>query len=120
MTEAEWLTASDPAAMVAFVRGQKAQRKVRLLGCACVDLVWSRTGQQPLPTVRKAEEFADGLATKAALRRARQEVRKERHEMEASRAVVRPIWAALWLAEVVASENASGSILSELTRLGID
>lgn len=36
MTEAEWLTSTDPAAMLAEVRGRVSDRKLRLFACACL------------------------------------------------------------------------------------
>ncbi|HUR54402.1 MAG TPA: hypothetical protein VMZ71_09740 [Gemmataceae bacterium] len=35
MTEAEWLAAIDPVAMLAFVRGKTTERKLRLFAVAC-------------------------------------------------------------------------------------
>lgn len=71
MTEQEWLSCDDPLEMVAFVLGKTSRRKLRLLGCACVELVWSLIGEPPPDAVRQAELYADRRTTKAALRRAR-------------------------------------------------
>jgi hypothetical protein len=35
MTEGEWLTATDPEPMLAFLPGKMSERKIRLLACAC-------------------------------------------------------------------------------------
>src|SRR4051794_6972864 len=40
MTEAEWLTSTDPAPMRKFMKGKVSDRKVRLLAIACCRSVW--------------------------------------------------------------------------------
>ena len=40
MTEAEWLAATDPGAMLNLVRDQTSDRKLRLFGCAAARRVW--------------------------------------------------------------------------------
>jgi hypothetical protein len=71
MTEAEWLACTDPAPMLAFLRGNASGRKLRLFACACGRRVW---GQLQYEDSRKAvdvaERFADGMATHEELARA--------------------------------------------------
>jgi hypothetical protein len=120
MTEQEWLGCDDAHEMLQFLRlgSQIDDRKLRLLGCACARLVWVWAGDEPPPiAIERAERFADGLFTKAGLRRARQEVRKMRYDMQGTEAASRPIWGAYWLVEVVATENAYGSVITEMYRL---
>jgi hypothetical protein len=44
MTEAEWLAATDPLAMLAFLRdsGRASDRKLRKFGLACLRQAWPR------------------------------------------------------------------------------
>ncbi|WP_439626433.1 hypothetical protein [Gemmata sp.] len=64
MTEHEWLTCTDPAPMLEFLRAKASNRKLRLFGVACCRRVWesmSEEGSRSMVLV--AERFADGLAT---------------------------------------------------------
>ena len=71
MTENEWQTCTDPTPMLHFLRGRVNERKVRLFACACCRRIWYHLvhyGEwQP---VLVAEQFADGLVGKPALRTA--------------------------------------------------
>jgi hypothetical protein len=40
MTETEWMECTDPRLMLAFVRGEVSQRKMRLFACACCRRSW--------------------------------------------------------------------------------
>ena len=65
MTEAEWLAATDPQAMLDFLRdtGRVTDRKVRLFAAACVRQVWHLlTDGRGRQAVEAAEQYADGLA----------------------------------------------------------
>ena len=120
MTPQVWDDCHDAAQMLQFLRdGRKiSPRKLRLLGCACTRLVWDRADVNSPPTaIETAEAFADGSATKAGLRRVRQDVRQARYDLEGKDSASRPIWGAYWLAEVVAAENAFGAVVDELVRL---
>jgi len=118
MTEGEWLTSTDPKAMLDDLRGNASDRKLRLFACACCRHVRPQTHHQDVEdAVGTAEQYADGLTTKVALKRARQGVRAIRHGIPASDGSRVLEWVALWLAEVVASENAFGSVSPEIERL---
>jgi hypothetical protein len=66
VTESDWLTSTDPLAMLAFLRdrGPVSERKLRLFAVACCRLIWplidDATSRR---AVEVAERFADGLVT---------------------------------------------------------
>ena len=64
MTESDWLSATDLAPMLEFLRDSASDRKLRLFACGCCRRV---THRMPDPRSRHAvevtERFADGLAT---------------------------------------------------------
>src|SRR5262245_54196719 len=100
MIEEEWLACEDPAELLEFLRaGPIDHRKMRLFGCASLRVVWSLTGEKLPRAVETAEQFADRSVTKAALRRARGDVRQQRYALEEAEAGMRPLWGAYWLTE---------------------
>jgi hypothetical protein len=76
MTEAEWLVSLDQRAIVTFLRGKVSKRKLRLLAIACSVAIRPLLGQHALHVLEVAERFADGLASKEDLTRARTEARR--------------------------------------------
>jgi hypothetical protein len=56
MTQQEWLQATDPRPMLAFLQGKASERKMRLFLVTCARLVWDRMAD---PTMRKAVEVAE-------------------------------------------------------------
>jgi hypothetical protein len=79
MDEAGWLACQDPDPMLAFLRGQASERKLRLFGCACVRRVWDRLAraQAPRRAVELAEKFANRETTPEDLEAARLEAQRE-------------------------------------------
>jgi hypothetical protein len=78
MTEAEWLSCTDPDAMLAFLQttGKVTDRKVWLFACGCTRLLLQLQDSEPdRRCVETAERVADGLATAEDLRRADQGLR---------------------------------------------
>ena len=68
MTEAEWLTATDPGRMLSFLCGQASERKHRLFACACCRQVWDDLpDSRSRAAVEVAERYADGLVSDTSL-----------------------------------------------------
>jgi hypothetical protein len=71
MIEAEWLAATDPLPMLAFVRGRMSRRKLWLFGIGCCRCGWpDLTDERTRRAVDVAERFADGFAGSVELRSA--------------------------------------------------
>jgi hypothetical protein len=73
VTEAEWLAATDPGPMLAFVRDRLSDRKLRLFACACCRAIWDHLFEDSRPVVEVAERFADGEVDRSALAQCRDE-----------------------------------------------
>ena len=64
MTEVEWLTCTEPTAMLRFLRRGADERKLRLFACACCRRAWPQlTDERCRQAVEVAERYANGLAT---------------------------------------------------------
>src|SRR5260370_16227312 len=71
MTEEEWLTCTDPHAMLAFLRGHASDRKLRLFAVACSRRLLPWIAALGRAAVEVAEDFADAVAGPDELRAAR-------------------------------------------------
>jgi hypothetical protein len=73
MTEAEWLSSTDPIVMLAELQrnARASDRKLRLFGVACSRRVWPWLDALGRAAVEVAEGYADGLAGPEELRAAR-------------------------------------------------
>lgn len=71
MTEAEWLSCTDPMPMLAFLREKASDRKLRLFACGCCRGIWKNL---TLKAVRRAaemaEQYPDGSVTDQELNQA--------------------------------------------------
>ena len=68
MTEAEWLTSTDPAAMLGSVEQGASDRKLRLFACACCRRVWNLLSDKfSRKTLTIAERYADAEVTEEKL-----------------------------------------------------
>jgi hypothetical protein len=64
MTEAEWLSSTDPKRMLEFLRARATDRKLRLFIAGICRNYWHLLSGKPYrQTVDVAERFGDGLAT---------------------------------------------------------
>lgn len=72
MTEVEWLAATDPMPMLAFLRDKVSDRKLRLAACGFCRLKWVLlTDQASRAAVTVTEKYADGAATRQVLKKIR-------------------------------------------------
>jgi hypothetical protein len=71
MTEAEWLTCSDPHPMLERLRAKPSDRKLRLFAVACSRRVWKLIDPLGQAAVEVAEAYADGLTDPDDMRAAR-------------------------------------------------
>lgn len=72
MTEAEWLTATDPAPLLKWLDGPRkwSERKEVLYAASCVRRCWNLLHERSRQAVTVAEQYADGLAKREDLREA--------------------------------------------------
>jgi hypothetical protein len=73
VTEAEWLTCTDPLPMLAALRdaGKTSERKLRLFAVACCQQAWQSLQPDWSRPVEAAERYADGLVGREVLSAAR-------------------------------------------------
>src|SRR4051812_17440902 len=61
MTEAEWLAATKPEPMLAFLRSKVSDRKLRLFACGCCRRMWDMlTTEADRSAIELGEQLADG------------------------------------------------------------
>ena len=72
MDEQDWLTCTDPRAMLDFLLDRASERKLRLFACACCRRIWSLLAEAGArQTLETAELFADRLVGDAGRSAAR-------------------------------------------------
>src|SRR5262249_15256212 len=62
MTEAEWLTCTDPMPILGSLRGKTSDRKLRLFASACCRHVWNHLAEEEKDIIATVECCADGFA----------------------------------------------------------
>ena len=68
MTEAEWLTCTEPQNMMEFLGRKASNRKLRLFACGCCRRIWNLLSDvRSKRAVDLAEAFADELADQSSL-----------------------------------------------------
>jgi hypothetical protein len=68
MTEAEWLTCTDPFRMLEFLRRTQSGRKARLFICGLCRFLWRHlVDKRSRKAVEIAERYADGMASRVEL-----------------------------------------------------
>lgn len=71
MTEAEWLSATDPRLSLVFIEAKSSSRKARLFACAVGRFLWPYLGdERSCRVVEVAERYADDQASDNELREA--------------------------------------------------
>jgi hypothetical protein len=61
MTEAEWVTAADPAPMLELLKGKLSNRKHSLFACACIRRIWDSLDERTQKMAEYSEELADSM-----------------------------------------------------------
>jgi hypothetical protein len=73
MNESEWLQHAEPRDMLAFLRGQRRPRKLRLFACACCRRIWHLLeDERSRDAVIASERYADRLIRREELIASRQ------------------------------------------------
>jgi hypothetical protein len=67
VTEAEWLSCTDPETMLQFVRGNASDRKLRLFACACCRRVGYLLDGWSQNLVDVVEQYVDGSVGRSGL-----------------------------------------------------
>jgi hypothetical protein len=120
LTEADWNSSTELQAMLDWLRrqGKLSERKARLFAAAtCRGFCPVVSDERFCQAVETIERYADRLTSKAALKRARQAVRAARHSVSLRSRGGRTTWAACWLAETGATENAYMMVADQVQRL---
>jgi hypothetical protein len=87
VTEADWLAGTDPAPMLDYLRDRVGDRQLRLFVVDCCWRVWPQLqDERSRRAVIVSERYADGLADKKELARARKEARTAGWNAAAARA----------------------------------
>jgi hypothetical protein len=85
MTEAEWLTCTDPTPMLEFIRGNVSERKLRLFAVACCRHIWHLLNdQRSREAVLVVERYSEGSASSKELTAARKMARAAAEVTEAA------------------------------------
>ncbi len=73
MTEAEWLSSTEPGPMLEYLRGRDCVRELRRFACACCRRIWPLLDDEAFRrAVELSEQFTEGRLSKAELNAAAQ------------------------------------------------
>jgi len=98
MTESEWLNENHPSEMVHFMRDKASKRKLRMLSAAMMRKIWHLLTQEDSRTaVEIAEQFADGLVSKAVLAQSKRKAKEVATAITNYSAEDPAAWAASWI-----------------------
>lgn len=120
MNNSEWDSCGDPSKILKCLwgMGKASERTLRLFAIACCQFLVSEQPDNLLRHgIETAEQYAEGRASKAALRRTRQALRAGRHAISRTSVDGEARWWAHWLVEVANSENAYRVFTEELHRV---
>jgi hypothetical protein len=130
MTEAEWLAATDPTAMIRFIEQTAGDRKRRLSAVACCrHLQWHGLLREPLSeeALLTTEQFADREAAARELKGARDAVEAAHPGRFETTTVGYAAWELRWalstrdhVAGVWVSEGCRSALLGRLVRLAVE
>jgi hypothetical protein len=103
MTDAKWLTCTDPKVMLDFLRGKASERKLRLFAVACCRRISHLLNdKRSREAVEVGEQQADGLVTDESLEGAREN--SSDASGEAHRVATASGWSAnTWIANAAAN-----------------
>lgn len=80
MTEAEWLTCTDPMPMLTFLKDRADKRRCLLFACACERRLWGHPDCER-EKVEVTESYADGQATAAEVLAALEHIGSEHYTL---------------------------------------
>jgi hypothetical protein len=88
MAEDDWLSTTNPGAMLTFLVNKTTNRKLRLFACGCSWLWWKSLGDSHRTILAIGERYADGLASSEEIEHGRRLARQSGPALAAMMLVV--------------------------------